>query len=124
VNQAGTDGVLDDVPNDRFELLFSSEEVVVEASLPEGSVDATPPGCALRQVLELADEGHDVAGGGCLEDQVHMVGHDAVGIDEHAGLASMRLEHVDRIGGDVAMGEMGRRSSTATVMEQRLPDRA
>ena len=36
-----------------------------------------------------------------------MVGHDAVGIDEHAGLASMRLEHVDRISSDVAMGEDG-----------------
>src|SRR5581483_3905219 len=75
--------------------------------LPDAAADALPPDRALRQVLELSHELHQVARLRGTEQQVHVVGHDAVRVDQHAGPAGMLLQHLDRRGRRGRVGEAG-----------------
>src|SRR5581483_4873435 len=99
------DGVVEDVLDSLSEVFIGSQEVVVEARLPEAAPDTQPPRCSLGEVLELTDEGHEVTGRGWTDEQMDVVRHDAVGVDGHAGPRGEIAQHGDRDGRNCWVGE-------------------
>ena len=84
LNQSFSSRVIQYVHDRIFERFLPAQEMVPEAGLPEAAFDTMRPGSAQGQILELAYEGDNVAGGGGLDDQMDVVGHDAVAVDSYA----------------------------------------
>jgi hypothetical protein len=52
------------------------------------------PGVSLSQILELSNESVNVAAIRRTDYEMHMIGHQAVGIDWHAGLTCVLTQNV------------------------------
>ena len=99
--------MIEDLPRHLFHLLLGAQETILEARLPKATLDAVPPGSSESQVLELRDEPDNVTGQRWAEDQVHVLRHHAIGVDQNLCLVSVPPQHVDDGGRDGGIGEDG-----------------
>ena len=89
-----SNGVIQDVSHNVFELFFVAKEMVPEALLPNAAMDTVLPRCPLSKVLELGDEGDDVAARRCAEDKMDVVGHKAEPVDWDVQLVGKAAQYL------------------------------
>lgn len=92
-HEACSDRIVQDVRDHPLDVFVGAEEVILEATLPEAADDAMIPCRSLRQVFELAHKRDDVAGWGRIEQQMDVVGHDAVSVNSDSCPVGMLAQH-------------------------------